>query len=113
VEVGQPAVVGPAHQQVADIDDELGRGGVDVDPVPGPCPHLEPARNVLAAQDGEAPIVGVGADRYLNPDLPDRAGLSRVVSAIKGGQRPGGSEGHNQVVQFPMIWQKLSEIDRK
>jgi hypothetical protein len=84
VEVGQPAVVGPAHQQVADIHDELGRSGVDVDPVPGPGPHLEPARNVLAAQDGEAPIVGVGAGRYLNPDLPDRAGLSRSFLQSRG-----------------------------
>jgi hypothetical protein len=50
---------------------------VDVDPVPGPGPHLKPARHVLATEDGEAPIVGVGT----GPELtrPRWPGRRRIV----------------------------------
>src|SRR5262249_36922152 len=61
MQVGQPAIVRPSHEQIADVDDE-GRGRRrHVEPAAVARPDLQSARHVLAAQDREAAVIGVGA----------------------------------------------------
>src|SRR5260221_11069688 len=40
--VRDPASVGPAQQQGADLDEQIHRGGSEIDPAAAPRPHLEP-----------------------------------------------------------------------
>ena len=47
VHVGQPAVVGPAHHQIADVDDEELGPRFDFNPVLVACPHLKASWLVL------------------------------------------------------------------
>ena len=68
VHVRQPPVIGPAHQQIADVHDEALRRRGDVDPLAGARQDLKPAGHVLAGEDREPAIVGVGA----GPELPGR-----------------------------------------
>ena len=77
VHVRQPPVIGPAHQQVADVHDEALRRRGDIDPLAGARQDLQPAGDVLAGQDREPAIVGVGA----RPELPRnrRHRLRRIV----------------------------------
>ena len=50
VQVGEPAVVGPDHHQIADIDHEGTGGRAHIDPRPVPRQRLEPARRVVDLQ---------------------------------------------------------------
>ena len=62
----QPPIVGPAHQEVADVDDEVFGWGADVDPFATAGPHLESPRHVFAVEDGEGTVIGVGAGAELS-----------------------------------------------
>ncbi len=74
VQGGNPAVVGPARHQVADVDDEAVRHDGDVHPLAFGVEHLQAAGAVLGGQDGQAAVVRMRA----GADLP---GLRRFVPA--------------------------------
>src|SRR5438309_55708 len=83
-----PAVVGPVHHQVAEIDHERVSHRLDVDPRPGPGQDLQAARDVLGFQDGQRAVVGVGA----RPELAGcrRLGLVRIVDHAEAADVPVG-----------------------
>src|SRR5215470_10658387 len=57
--IRDPTVIGPAHQQVANIYDKGVGIGRHVDPRTTPRLHLQPARHVLTVEDGEKPVIRV------------------------------------------------------
>ena len=75
--VGQPVIIGPAHHQISDVDDEKLRPSLDVDPAPVPRSHLKASGFVLAHQDGHHTIVGVRA--CTDVTRPGRRRLCRVM----------------------------------
>src|SRR5260221_9049355 len=86
VHVRDPAIVGPAHQQVADIDDEIRRVGLDVDPGAVARQDLQPAGCVLAVENGEGAVVGVLAGTQLTGLR--RRHLRRIEVETHGGDMP-------------------------
>ena len=60
-----PAVVGPARHHVADIDHERTGRRTDVDPLAIGGEGLQPARPVLAIEDRQRSVVGMGAGAQL------------------------------------------------
>ena len=63
--VGDKTIVGPAHHQIADIDDERIFRSRHVHPISGAGVHLQAARPVLAQQNREGTIVSMGAGTQL------------------------------------------------
>src|SRR5262245_21498150 len=57
--VGDPTIVGPSHQQIANIDDEDVRRGGHVDPRTAARFHLQTTWHVLTVEDCEKPVIGV------------------------------------------------------
>lgn len=77
------AVVGQAHEVVADIDDEGARDGRGLDPLAVAVEHLQAALHVLP-QQGEALQVGVGAEADVGRvgGLRGRHGRVEVEDAV-------------------------------
>jgi len=63
--VGHPAVIGPAHEEIANVDDKSFGIGFDGDPVPVFGKHLQPAWDALSIEDGEHAIIGVRSGTQL------------------------------------------------
>ena len=79
VEGGDPAVVGPAGHEVADVDDETLRDGWDWLPLFLGVENFKAPGGGIGAEDCEAAVIGVGAGAEL-------AGLGRdtLVRVVEG-----------------------------
>src|SRR5688572_21982453 len=78
VQSGNPVVIRPASHEIAEIYDETAYHNGHVYPDSSLGVHLEPTRFVLGLQDGETPIVAMGA----GPELP------RLRRHLRGGIIP-------------------------
>src|SRR5215472_9186023 len=99
--VGHPAVVGPAHEEIANVDDKSFGIGFDGDPVPIFGKHLQPAWNALSIEDGEHAIIAVRSGTQL-----PRLGRARLL-CIK-------VQAHRGDVPVNLVVEKtLFDVERK
>src|SRR5262245_28647691 len=63
--VGNPAIVGPAHEQITNVANEVAGICLDIHPLAPTRLHLEPAWDILAVEYREQAVVGMLATAQL------------------------------------------------
>ena len=106
-----PAVVGPARQHVADIDDEAAGQMRHVEPRAVLALHLQAARPVLGLEDGEAAIVAVRPGAQL-PRL-GRLGRRRIVAHAQPADRAIDARVEVALGQVEGQREQTHEVDRE